>query len=127
MNWFIRLFRRKPKPVPFETPRPQLKAGGDIVARQGGQKRNRVHIYRQPFGYPIRLCDWVYVDVETIERIGETQGICGGAAELDALVLALNWAEDNKMACICKHCQAIAQGKRESIGMKNYGHGKGAA
>lgn len=85
--------------------------GGDIVGRQGGQERNRTHIYRQPFGYPIRLCDWVAVDVETIERIGEAQGLTG-PAEAAALVMALDWAETNKDAVICKHCRAVVQGKR---------------
>ncbi len=102
------------------------KAGGDIIGRQAGQKRNRVHIYRQPYGYPIRLCDWSAVDKETIERIGEAQGLTG-PAELKALEMALDWAESTKGAVICKHCQAMAQGKRESIGMINHGHGKGAA
>jgi len=106
MNWFTRLFKRKPKPEP-EPP----KARGDIIARQGGQKRNRVHVYRQPFVHPIRLCDWIHVDVETIERIGEAQGL-GGPAEKEALAAALDWVEVNKGVRICKHCQAIVKGKR---------------
>ena len=108
MNWFTRLFRRKPKPEPTPT-RP--KAGGDIIGRQGGQKRNRTHIYRQPLGYPIRLCDWGAQDIDSIERVGECQGL-NGPAELNALELALDWAETNKDAVICKHCRAVAQGKR---------------
>lgn len=111
MCWFTRLFRRKQKPEP--EPSTRLK-GGDIIGRQGGQKRNRVHIYRQPFGYPIRLCDWVAVDVKTIERIGEAQGLCG-PAELPALLMALDWAETHKNAVICKHCRAVAQGKRGPV------------
>ena len=107
MNWFTRLFKRKPKPEP-EPP----KARGDIIARQGGQKRNRVHVYRQPLGYPIRLCDWVAVDRDTIGRIGEAQGILGGPAEKEALVAALDWAEANKDVVICKHCRATVKGKR---------------
>jgi len=87
------------------------KAGGDIIGRQGGQKRNRAHIFRQPYGYPIRLCDWVAVDVETIERIGEAQGLTG-PAQKEALVMALDWAEATKGAVICKHCRAAVQGKR---------------
>lgn len=130
MNWFTRLFRRKPKPEPLvledEASVKQLagtvagkiaeerKPGGDIIGRQAGQKRNRTHIYRQPLGYPIRLCDWVAVDVEAIERIGEAQGLCG-PAELPALVAALDWAESTKNAVICKHCRAVAQGKRGPV------------
>jgi len=87
------------------------KAGGDIIGRQGGQKRNRAHIYRQPYGYPIRLCDWAAVDVETIERIGEAQGLCG-PAELRVLAAVLDWAEATKGAVICKHCRALAKGER---------------
>jgi len=123
MNWFTRLFRRKPKlhstptsvsdqeakAAVAEAQRP--KAGGDIIGRQGGQKRNRAHIYRQPYGYPIRLCDWVSVDVETIERIGEAQGLNGPAAK-EALDAALDWAEAVKKAVICKHCRAAVKGKR---------------
>lgn len=101
------------------------KPGGDIIGRQAGQKRNRTHIYRQPFGYPIRFCDWIAIDVESVERIGEAQGL-NGPAELAALEAALDWAEATKNAVICKHCRAMAQGKRESIGMINLGHGKGA-
>lgn len=87
------------------------KAGGDIIGRQGGQKRNRAHVYRQPFGYPIRLCDWVAVDIDSIEYIGEAQGLNGPAVK-EALVMVLDWAEATKGAVICKHCQALAQGKR---------------
>lgn len=90
------------------------KAGGDIIGRQGGQKRNRVHIYRQPFGYPIRLCDWVAQDIDSIERIGEAQGL-NGPAKSPALVMALDWAESTKGAVICKHCRAIVKGKRGPI------------
>lgn len=103
----------------------ERKARGDIVGRQGGQKRNRTHIYRQPFGYPIRFCDWVAVERETIERIGETQGIQGGPAQKEALEMGLDWAETNKDAVICKHCRALAQGKRGPVmGEVNHGHGK---
>ena len=87
------------------------KPGPDLIGRQGGQKRNRAHIYRQPYGYPIRLCDWVAVDVETIERIGEAQGL-NGPAQKEALVMALDWAEATKGAVICKHCRAAVKGKR---------------
>jgi len=126
MNWFTRLFRRKPKPEP-EPPSAQFKAGGDIIGRQAGQKRNRVHVYRQPFGYPIRFCDWVMVDLYLIERVGEVQGILGGPAELNALEVALDWAEAYKDAVICKHCLALAQGRRGPVmGMVNHGHGTGA-
>ena len=112
MNWFTRLFRRKPKPEPK---RPQrFIMGSDIIGRQGGQKRNRTHIYRRPFGHPIRLCDWIAIDMETIERIGEAQGL-RGPAEAAALAMALDWAESTKNAVICKHCRAIVQGKRGPI------------
>lgn len=122
MNWFTRLFRRKPKPVPFEKPRPT--PGPDIIGRQAGRNRNRVHIFRQPFGYPIRACDWVAVERESIEYIGEAQGVAG-PAELPTLAAALDYRE-----CagdqICRHCRNVALAKRTSVGMYNHGHGKGA-
>lgn len=88
-------------------------AGADLIGRQGGQKRNRVHIYRQPFGYPIRLCDHIAVARDDIEFVGMAQGI-SGPAEWPALVAALDWSETAKNARICKHCQGVAQGKRRS-------------
>jgi len=109
MNWFKCLFSRKPKPVPFDRPKP----GPDIIGRQAGQKRNRVHIYRQPFGYPIRLCDWVMVELTDIEKVGECQGV-GGPAELTTLLMALDWRA-NQGDRICKHCEAVAIGYRQSI------------
>jgi len=111
--FFNHLFRRKPKPAKVQIR--ALKAGGDIIGRQGGQKRNRVHIYRQPLGYPIRLCDWIAVDMDTIERIGEAQGITGGPAELPALNAGLDWSENWKKAVICKHCRALVNGKRGPV------------
>jgi hypothetical protein len=101
------------------------KPGPDIIGRQGGQKRNRVHIYRQPFGYPIRLCDWTAQQAKEIEIVGQVQGI-GGPGEPKALAAGLDWAESMKGAVICKHCRRIAQGIRESVGLNNHGHGTGA-
>ena len=117
MNWLTRFFRfkRLREPEKPAVPIRGLKAGGDIVGRQGGQKRNRTHIYRQPLGYPIRLCDWIAVDLDTIERIGEAQGISGGPAELPALNSGLDWAEAWKKAVICKHCRALVKGKRGPV------------
>ena len=134
---FLSLFKGKKKDIPqadvssdtryerFHEVRPRLedlegisvertKAGGDIIGRQGGQKRNRTHIFRQPFGYPIRFCDWIAVDKETIERIGECQGLFG-PADLPALDIALDWAEGKRNAVICKHCRALALGKRGPV------------
>jgi len=100
--------------------------GNDIIGRQRGQKRNRVHIYRQPSGYPIRLCDWIMVEKTDIEEVGECQGINGPADDIRVLAAALNWRE-NAGDRICRHCKATAQGKRTSFGMEYHGHGKGAA
>lgn len=75
---------------------PESKAGPELIARQGGQKRNRVHVYRQPFGYPVRLCDWVYEgEIEPIPTVpppGEPYA-----------------------AVTCKHCLAVIQGTRRSM------------
>lgn len=90
------------------------KPGPDIIARQGGQKRNKTHIYRQPYGYPIRLCDWIYVDKTNIEVIGECQGV-GGPAEMPTLAAALDWAETKKKVVVCKHCQSAVVGRRFSM------------
>jgi len=91
---------------------PQPKPGPDLIARQGGQKRNRVHVYRQPFGYPIRACDWIAVD--NIEVLGQCQG-ADGPAELVTLNMALDLHERKPGVVICKHCRAVAQGKRNII------------
>ncbi len=129
MNWLERLFRRmfrrkdeiKPPLKGFTKPSP----GPDLIGRQGGQARNRVHIYRQPFGYPIRLCDWVAVERGSIEAKGQCQGI-HGPAEVLALAAALDWREGQGDR-ICRHCHAVSVGKRTSVGMDLHGHGKGAA
>jgi len=91
---------RKPKP--------------DLIARQGGQKRNRVHIYRQPFGYPIRACDWIAVEYSDVEVLGQCQG-ADGPAELVTLNMALDLHERKPGVVICKHCRKVAQGERNVI------------
>jgi len=88
------------------------KAGPDLIGRQGGQKRNRVHVYRQPFGYPIRACDWIAAD--NVEVLGQCQG-ADGPAELVTLNMALDLHERKPGVVICKHCRAVAQGKRNII------------
>lgn len=140
MNWFTRLFRGKPRPavqgelipavrespnveigdtvaaeVPSDLQPPRPQPGPDIIGRQAGQKRNRVHIYRQPFGYPIRLCDWLMVEIDDIEEVGRCQGL-GGPAEMVTLATALDWRA-MKGDQICYHCEAVVQGKRTSVGM----------
>jgi len=109
-------------------PRETLEAGKpnrDIIGRQAGQKRNRVHVYRQPYGYPIRLCDWIMVEKTDIEEVGQCQGVAGPADDIQVLAAALDWRE-NAGDRICRHCRAVAVGKRTPIGMSNHGHGKGA-
>lgn len=86
--------------------------GLDIIGRQRGQKRNRVHIYRQPYGYPIRYCDLVVVRPVDIEEVGRCQGF-DGPAERRTLFAVLVWWE-NQGNRICRHCLATAQGKRLS-------------
>lgn len=127
MNLLKRLFGRKQKPDWKASVPPPLKPGFDIIGRQGGhnRKRNRVHIYRQPFGYPIRLCDWIMVEEADIEVVGYCQGI-NGPAEMITLATALDWRE-NQGDRICRHCKAVATGKRGATGMVYHGHGKGAA
>ena len=138
MNWFTGLFRRKPRPtvqgelVPAVSQEPsRSQPGPDIIGRQKGQKRNRVHVYRQPFGYPIRLCDWLMVETDDIEEVGRCQGL-GGPAEMITLATALDWRE-NHGDRICRHCKAIVAGKRGSMAPwplrtkdEYQSHGKGA-
>lgn len=146
MNWFTRLFKRTKKAESaiaktsmfdhevqekvaeaHKRMAEESRRRGDIIGRQGGQKRNRTHIYRQPLGYPIRLCDWTSQDKDTIESFGEVAQGANGPAAKEALVMALDWAEKTKGAVICKHCRATVQGKREPImAMVNHGHGTGA-
>jgi len=96
----------------------------DIIARQGGQKRNRVHLYRQPFGYPIRACDWTAVDVNDLETLG-TWDEANARAETP-LANALLYHASVIGADYCRHCLAVAEGIRTSIGGTNHGHGTGA-
>ena len=138
MNWFNQLFRRKPRPtvqgelipavrespnvetgdtvaaeVPSDLQPPRPQPGPDIIGRQKGRKRNRVHVYRQPFGYPIRLCDWFMVETDDIEEVGRCQGL-GGPAEMITLATALDWRE-NHGDRVCRHCKAVVTGKRSSM------------
>ena len=82
-----------------------------VCSRPPRKKPDPCYICGKP---SVALCDWVAVDVETIERIGEAQGL-NGPAELNALVMGLDWAETHKDAVICKHCRAAAQGKRVPV------------
>lgn len=108
-------------------PRDKMEAGKpnrDIIARQGGQKRNRVHVYRQPFGYPIRLCDWNAEAIEDLEVLG-TWDEANTLAETP-LDKALSYHADAIGKRYCRNCEAVVQGKRSSFGQDNRGHGKGA-
>jgi len=97
-EWLKRLFGRTAVATPPEPePKPRPEPGPDIVARQGGQKRNRVHLYRQPFGYPIRACDWSAVSLDELESLADDP-------------------RDPLAAVTCRHCQAVILGKRASIG-----------
>lgn len=93
------------------------KAGPNIIARQGGQKRNRFHLYHQPFGYPIRACDWVAVDLKTLDNPRET------GTEGD---LAIRILRGDQYKPVCRHCLAVAEGKRSVVLEAEHGHGKGA-
>jgi len=55
----------------------------EYVARTKGETTK--HIYVEPYGYPIRLCNWVMPENEFVS-IGEVP--------------------------MCKYCQAIKDGKR---------------
>jgi len=128
MNWFKCLFRGAKGWLTPPLPKREIiteseerigAAGADIIGRQAGQKRNRVHIYRQPYGYPIRLCDWTGVELKDIEEVGRCQGL-GGPAEPITLVAALDWRQSHTDDIICRHCKAVVTGKRSSIGKGFY-------
>ena len=123
-RFFKWLFRRKSKDVPPQVTKVGPKPGPDIVGRQGGQARNRVHVYREPYGYPIRLCDWVAVDYDQIEDRHTCFGIHGPVDDMRVLAAALDYYEVNRKARVCQNCRAVAQGKRTSIGGVYHGHGK---
>lgn len=77
----------KPHPIGAIQPKPEF------IGREGGhnKKRNKIHIYQQPFGYPIRVCDWTGPD-EKVERFSGNYG-----------------------DVTCKHCRAIIAGEREIL------------
>lgn len=114
MSWLKSLFGRKPKTVPFEPP----KRGPYIIGRQAGQRRNRVHIYVQPYGYPIRLCDWIVTDILAIEEVA--RGLCLGGVTSPRTTLAIALERRKYLGDqICRHCEAVVAGKRASIGVVN--------
>lgn len=95
-------------------PRETLEGPGpDIIARQGGQKRNRYHIYRQPYGYPIRLCDWVAADETELEDIRKPEGI--PPEDLNGWTICEIESQELSMKA-CSHCVEVLHGRRTSIG-----------
>jgi len=90
----------EPKPTVDHLRRPKP----DLIARQGGQKRNRYHVYEQPYGYPIRRCDWVAVDREALEDAREIPG-----KEAD---VAIRIMKGDQAKRVCSHCLAIGRGRR---------------
>ena len=97
----------------------------DLIARQGGQRRNRVHLYRQPYGYPIRACDWVSVEHSKLEVITELTPKPGLESwEIEYYFRDIEWPPDAKT--VCKHCLEVVRGNRNVIGAKYHGHGVGA-
>jgi len=124
MNWFKRLFGKKgdgeikpPEPWPrgeaneasYTISSPVI-PGKLIIARQGGQKRNRIHIYERPCGYPIRLCDWTFAPLEALEVLGEWDE--ENARTETKLENALLYYASSKGFQYCRHCMAVVQGKR---------------
>lgn len=92
--------------------------GPDIIARLGGQKRNRVHVYRQPFGYPIQLCSW-----EMPEQELENTFTCATEEETKATLSTLIEAGE---VTVCKNCQAIIEGKKSPPFCSTNSNPKGA-
>lgn len=94
--------------------------GPDLVAIQRGQRRNKIHVYRQPFGYPIRLCDCVAQDKEDINIVHTS----GQNMTLKQFISEHTRYLDTGRMCL--HCWRVLLGERTSVGMDNHGHGKGA-
>lgn len=102
---------------PEDRPAPDT-PGPDIIARLGGQKRNRVHVYRQPFGYPIQLCSW-----EMPEQELENTFTCATEEETKATLSTLIEAGE---VTVCKNCQAIIEGKKSPPFCSTNSNPKGA-
>jgi hypothetical protein len=94
--------------------------GPDLVARQLGQKRNKIHVYRQPFGYPIRLCDWTHQEPESLAVLHTRGPNMTLKQYLDEHTRFLDEGQ------VCLHCWHVLIGDRTSVGMDNHGRGKGA-
>lgn len=128
-EWLKKLCGRagKPEPAPETEPEPEPKPTvdhlrrplPDLLARQSGQKRNRYHVYEQPYGYPIRRCDWVAVELSSLDDVREIPG-----KEADVAIQILKGGQTKR---VCSHCLAIARGRQSPpLGMLHHGHGKGA-
>lgn len=99
-----------------DTLRVKRESKPDIVARPKGQARNKFHVYRQPYGYPIRLCDWAAEDMDNLLPV----------VIPDNMTLKNFIYSHIPEARMCSHCWAVVKGDRTSVGMDNHGHGKGA-
>lgn len=93
--------------------------GPDFIARPKGQKRNKYHVYRQPFGYPIRLCDWSAEVMDGLDDILTTPA----DMTLKNFIYGTGLIDKGRM---CSHCWKVLLADRTSVGMDNHGHGKGA-
>ena len=97
----------------------------DLIARQRGRERNRVHLFKQTYGYPIRACDWVAVELIKLDVIIELPPMPGlENARTEATFRGLERPPDDRL--ICKHCMEVVKGKRNVIGEQYHGHGTGA-
>lgn len=88
-----------------------------FIARQGGQKRNRVHLYIQPYGYPIRICDFFPVTTVGLEILFDEKPSASCRAPISNMLIFIK-SEGGR---VCSHCLAVVQKKRATK------DGKGAA
>lgn len=90
---------------PDVPPPPRSLPGPDFVARPKGQKRNKNHVYRQPYGYPIRLCDWTEADPEALD-VAFVKDVDAGTNLKNFLFSIIGKKP------VCAHCWAIVKGDR---------------
>lgn len=130
-KWVAKLFKKNPPLSPQQidrlaevyaqteidkiVPKPN-QPGPDIIARQGGQKRNRYHIYEQPQGWPVRVCDCEPKATTLLEDVRKPPPFLGEMGRTGWLVCEFESQELTGRTC--SHCMEVLHGRRKSTGGK---------
>lgn len=100
-------------PVAEAKPNPRLTPSFVGILKKGVHgTRERSHIFAQPYGLPIRVCNWERVNMEDYRALfvvtNRSAGIVNEAQE----------PHKSQMMNVltCKNCQAILEAKRHSMG-----------